>query len=188
MSHAPQGGHPAAAWRQEAGGVSDQVSGVLNPPENCITRHLYRLAEVGRLVDARDDRYETGQLFLHRIFGYRGVILFPWTARVYDRDLHNPGKISATTTTSANPTQQNRTKEASLRVKANTSASPTAATAQSADAPTSTAFETNAAESTGTTNLGTTSQVDPKEVKGKVQTFYQVLIDTRDCPYIVRWV
>ena len=26
------------------------------------------------------------QLFLHRIFGYRGVILFTWTARVYDRD------------------------------------------------------------------------------------------------------
>ena len=26
------------------------------------------------------------QLFLHRIFGYRGVILFTWTARLYDRD------------------------------------------------------------------------------------------------------
>jgi len=33
--------------------------------------------------------YETGQLFLHRVFGYRGVILFPWLARVYDRDLNN---------------------------------------------------------------------------------------------------
>ncbi|CAF3644400.1 unnamed protein product [Rotaria sordida] len=24
-------------------------------------------------------------LFLHRVFGYRGVILFPWLARVFDR-------------------------------------------------------------------------------------------------------
>jgi len=141
---------------------------------------------VGRLVEARDDRYETGQLFLHRIFGYRGVILFPWTARVYDRDLHNPGKISATTTATANPTQQHRTKEASLRVKANTSAPPTATSAQSGDAPSSAAYQSETpAEPEGTTNMGTATQVDPKEVKGKVQTFYQVLIDTRDCPHIV---
>lgn len=31
--------------------------------------------------------YDTGQMFLHRLFGYRGVILFPWMARVYDRDM-----------------------------------------------------------------------------------------------------
>ena len=27
------------------------------------------------------------QLFLHKIFGYRGIVLFPWLARVYDRDV-----------------------------------------------------------------------------------------------------
>ena len=27
-----------------------------------------------------------GQLFLHRVFGYRGVLLFPWAAKVFDRD------------------------------------------------------------------------------------------------------
>ena len=26
------------------------------------------------------------QLFLHKVFGYRGTILFPWVARVCDRD------------------------------------------------------------------------------------------------------
>ena len=41
--------------------------------------------------------YETGQMFLHKVFGYRGVVLFPWLARVYDRDL--PSKSSATTST-----------------------------------------------------------------------------------------
>ena len=30
--------------------------------------------------------FSTGQMFLHRVFGYRGVLLFPWTARVIDRD------------------------------------------------------------------------------------------------------
>lgn len=29
------------------------------------------------------------QLFLHRIFGYRGVVLFPWVAKLYDRDLQS---------------------------------------------------------------------------------------------------
>lgn len=31
-------------------------------------------------------KYDTGQLFLHKIFGYRGVVLFPWIGKVYDRD------------------------------------------------------------------------------------------------------
>ena len=39
--------------------------------------------------------YETGQMFLHKVFGYRGVVLFPWLARVYDRDL--PSKSSVNT-------------------------------------------------------------------------------------------
>ena len=30
--------------------------------------------------------YPIGQFFIHRIFGYRGVILFHWLADVYDRD------------------------------------------------------------------------------------------------------
>lgn len=47
-----------------------------------------RLAEVGRLDTPKiKGEYDTGQLFLHRVFGYRGVILFPWLARVYDRDV-----------------------------------------------------------------------------------------------------
>ncbi|XP_061393698.1 polymerase delta-interacting protein 2 [Musca vetustissima] len=107
-----------------------------------------RLAEVGRLEAAKvDSKYETGQLFLHKIFGYRGVVLFPWKARVYDRDLHNPNKQKPATTT----------------------------TAGGAGAQT-----TNIATST----VGDTNESNTKEVKGKVQTFYQVLIDSRDCPYI----
>jgi len=31
--------------------------------------------------------YVCRQLFIHRVFGYRGVILFPWVGKVYDRDI-----------------------------------------------------------------------------------------------------
>lgn len=50
----------------------------------------FRLLEVGKFETPRSQgKYETGQLLLHRVFGYRGVILFPWSARVYDRDVPN---------------------------------------------------------------------------------------------------
>ncbi|GAB1599989.1 polymerase delta-interacting protein 2-like [Argonauta hians] len=53
-----------------------------------------RLAEVGVLERprGRGQAYETGQLFLHKVFGYRGIVLFPWLARVYDRDLATKSK------------------------------------------------------------------------------------------------
>uniref|UniRef100_A0A8C5MX64 DNA polymerase delta interacting protein 2 n=1 Tax=Leptobrachium leishanense TaxID=445787 RepID=A0A8C5MX64_9ANUR len=71
-------------------------------------------------------KYETGQLFLHSVFGYRGIVLFPWQARLYDRDVASP--VSDKTETA--------------------------------------------------TTHGS------KEVKGKTHTYYQVLIDARDCPHI----
>ncbi|XP_042627139.1 polymerase delta-interacting protein 2 isoform X1 [Cyprinus carpio] len=78
-------------------------------------------------------KYETGQLFLHSVFGYRGIVLFPWHARLYDRDV-----------------------------------SPAAAAAAAA------------ADDSKPDSVGHGS----KEVKGKMHTYYQVLIDTRDCPHI----
>ncbi|EAA01033.5 AGAP001153-PA [Anopheles gambiae str. PEST] len=100
--------------------------------------HNTRLAEVGRLeLPKAQGKYETGQLFLHRVFGYRGVILFPWLARVYDRDLPNQAKGNQLEGASSD---------------ANDSGS-------------------------GDGNTG-------KEVQKKTHTFYQVLIDQRDCPYI----
>ncbi|XP_044763606.1 polymerase delta-interacting protein 2 isoform X2 [Coccinella septempunctata] len=94
-----------------------------------INKRTYaRLAEVGRLESPKlGGKYETGQLILHRVFGYRGVVLFPWIARVYDRDIP----------------QQREDSEEEL----------------------------------GSRGLG-------REVKGRTHTFYQVLIDQRDCPFI----
>ena len=70
-------------------------------------------------------------MFLHRLFGYRGVVLFPWSVRVYDRDKRENNGHKG---------------------------------------------------SSGTYNPA--SGPGGKEVKGKTQTYYQVLIDSRDCPYI----
>lgn len=90
------------------------------------------MAEVGKLEAPKiQGKYDTGQMFLHRVFGYRGVILFPWHARVYDRDLVNSATVDA-----------------------------------------------ERLEENNGSNVG-------KEVRGRTQTFYQVLIDSRDCPFIV---
>ncbi|XP_016284731.1 polymerase delta-interacting protein 2 isoform X2 [Monodelphis domestica] len=77
-------------------------------------------------VPKQNGKYETGQLFLHSIFGYRGVVLFPWQARLYDRDV-----ASTAPEKTENPAGHGS-----------------------------------------------------KEVKGKTHTYYQVLIDARDCPHI----
>ncbi|TSL28158.1 polymerase delta-interacting protein 2 [Bagarius yarrelli] len=62
-----------------------------------------------------------------RVFGYRGIVLFPWHARLYDRDVTPPASDSKPETSGAHGS---------------------------------------------------------KEVQGKTHTYYQVLIDTRDCPHI----
>ncbi|KAJ6216809.1 hypothetical protein RDWZM_007966 [Blomia tropicalis] len=50
--------------------------------------HVKTTAEIGRFMQPKlGGKYDTGQFFLHRVFGYRGVTLFPWTAKVYDRDI-----------------------------------------------------------------------------------------------------
>uniref|UniRef100_A0A9J7WY30 Polymerase delta-interacting protein 2 n=2 Tax=Cyprinus carpio TaxID=7962 RepID=A0A9J7WY30_CYPCA len=96
--------------------ISDSLGLSQNRPEGKI------LEPVGVFEALKQHgKYETGQLFLHSVFGYRGIVLFPWHARLYDRDV-SPAPDS----------------------------------------------------------VGHGS----KEVKGKMHTYYQVLIDTRDCPHI----
>lgn len=101
-----------------------------------------RLAEVGKLQTPILGKYECGQLFLHRVFGYRGVILFPWLARVYDRDQYQ-------VKSSTEPAAPN----------------PKLTTVAHAEA-------------------DTTPDSSVSSSRGKTSTFYQVLIDARDCPYI----
>jgi len=49
-------------------------------------RQMSVLQEVGRFeVPETLCTYKPGQFFIHKTFGYRGVILFSWNARLYDR-------------------------------------------------------------------------------------------------------
>lgn len=118
------------------------------------------------------EKYETGQFFLHRVFGYRGVILFPWRAKIYDRNTY----VSSYTDSNSESIQLNATKS---------------------EASTPTASEENSASNSGAkpniqnTKKNDTNETDParndgkKEVTVDVQTYYQVLIDSRDCPHVV---
>jgi len=106
------------------------------------------LSEVGKLEPMKGEgqgNYDTGQMFLHKVFGYRGVILFPWLARVYDRDM--PNKSLGT---SGNSTRL---------------------------------LDPDSTPAPGSPPPGPGGGLG-KEVKGRTHTYYQVLIDGRDCPYI----
>lgn len=122
-----------------------------------------------------DGKYETGQLFLHRIFGYRGVVLFPWSARVYDRDLHNPNKQKQRVNV-------DRSSTAAIAAEKSTKSTNTEASTEQGNSAT---HATSGGESPSSSSSTNGSDSSVKEVKGKVHTFYQVLIDSRDCPYIV---
>ena len=114
----------------------DLFSG-LKSPQCCVSQRLISgLSEVGKLEAIKiGGNYDTGQMLLHKVFGYRGVVLFPWLARVYDRDLPN------------------KTGQAGARERLLDTENP---------------------------NMGAVG----KEVKGRTHTYYQVLIDGRDSPYI----
>lgn len=88
-----------------------------------------RLVEVGVFDKPKDGgKYDIGQLFLHKIFGYRGVILYPWLAKVYDRELATKTEVRALND----------------------------------------------------------SKVEQTDVKGVKQMYYEVLIDSRDYPHILK--
>ncbi|XP_005178079.2 polymerase delta-interacting protein 2 [Musca domestica] len=185
-------------WTQHA--TRTTSFGVLNPAICIVKRTLKkpasqtRLAEVGRLEPAKaDSKYETGQLFLHKIFGYRGVVLFPWKARVYDRDLHNPNKqktpaAAATQTTTNIPNAGGanvaRGKTPGAADKVETAGASTKSPLEESSDPAKSPSAENTNTQTPSSNTADANESSTKEVKGKVQTFYQVLIDSRDCPYI----
>jgi len=118
--------------------VPRDLLGMRSPMFMVAQRKISGLSEVGKLESIKlQGNYDTGQMFLHKVFGYRGVILFPWLARVYDRDM---------------PNKTTNTRDRLL--------------------------------DTDNPSFSSTLGGVGKEVKGRTHTYYQVLIDGRDCPYI----
>ena len=72
---------------------------IVFPSLSYSTSSKYKLAEVGVLNEPLTDKYPTGQIFLHRLFGYRGVILFPWTACIFDKHDSSHSKIESSSST-----------------------------------------------------------------------------------------
>lgn len=111
------------------------------------------------------EKYETGQFFLHRVFGYRGVILFPWRAKVYDRNSY----VSPYTDPATDSSPLSELDRAAV---------------------TGTTTDGQAADATKGSTLKDTDTISAradgkKEITVNVQTYYQVLIDSRDCPHVV---
>ena len=116
-----------------------------------------RLAEVGRFESRQSDEncYPAGQPFLHRTFGYRGVTLFPWLARIHDVDLRKQYSDTSGTLRAESHHQRTSSSESSSSVDG----------ANPSD---------NQTQESKFTNPQAT----------RFHPYYQVLIDTRDCPYV----
>jgi len=103
-----------------------------------------RVVDVGSIEAPKlTSNYETGQLFIHRVFGYRGAVLFPWTAKVYDKDAPPNSK--------SDESNENSPEAPSEPNEANTS------------------------------HNQEMRSLFKQELKGSGHTYYQVLIDSKDC-------
>lgn len=115
------------------------------------------------------EKYETGQFFLHRVFGYRGVVLFPWRAKVYDRNPYTSTpdtneNVAASLDLDSSPDESlNKSKPKNKKSVKND--------------------ETTIDDTDSDTINGRSDS--KKEVTVKVQSYYQVLVDSRDCPHVV---
>lgn len=149
-----------------------------------------RLAEVGKFESKKTDEncYPIGQTFLHRIFGYRGVTLFPWIARVHDIDIRKQhsevgdsevgGGLANGSSISGSESHQNKHHLNSDFAKGRKHDSPPCS---------------NKKEKSNNNNNSNGSSTDPMTFHQSKMTihsatqfhpYYQVLIDARDCPFV----
>ena len=59
-------------------------------PTRCMSTNLISVGKVDPIKVGQ--KYAPGQLFIHKEFGYRGAILAPWSAHLYDRNLNLKSK------------------------------------------------------------------------------------------------
>lgn len=146
-----------------------------------------RLAEVGKfeLRSPDENCYLPGQTFLHRIFGYRGVTLFPWIARVHDIDIrkqHSDGHSEA----GGSADGSSLSGPESHKNKNN----PNGDFAKSHKQDSSSCDNKSDKEGNNNNNNGSADPINFHRSKVKTNSatqfhpYYQVLIDTRDCPFV----
>merc|ERR1712020_234371 len=71
---------------------TDSNSRICHPNNNNNVRYFstsggsqnFKLVEVGKEIKVSGN-YDTGQMIFHRVFEYRGCVLFPWKTQIFDR-------------------------------------------------------------------------------------------------------
>lgn len=106
------------------------------------------------------------------MFGYRGVILYSWRAKVYDRNAY----VSSTYVESEPAIKE----EGDLPTEQIITRSPLDTNRESIDAETQSTSATDNED-----DASVTRRVGNKEITISSQVYYQVLIDSRDCPHVV---
>lgn len=146
-----------------------------------------RLAEVGKFESKKTDEncYSAGQTFLHRIFGYRGVTLFPWIARVHDIDIrkqHSELGDSEVGGRSTNVSSISGSESHSKKHHLNGDF----AKGHKHDS----SLGSNKKENSSNNSNGSADPLTFHQSKMTIHSatqfhpYYQVLIDTRDCPFV----
>lgn len=143
---------------QQNGAIASVIN--LNHFLSLVQPYSTRLAEVGKLESKQPHQnyYPSGQTFLHAVFGYRGVTLFPWLAKIHDRKQQSESSLSASRQESHNASHQKSQNHQKM---------------ESAD---SSAHESNPESLSIPTNIN--------KQPNQFHPYYQVLIDIRDCNYV----
>ena len=80
----------------------------------------FKLVEVGKEIKVSGN-YDTGQMIFHRVFEYRGCVLFPWKTQIFDRT--PPTKNNKAESDNVNTTSS-ETKRGKSRKKVNPKGQP----------------------------------------------------------------
>lgn len=125
---------------------------------------------------------------MHRIFGYRGVILFPWRAKVYDRNAYMPSYVNSTSDDLENMSTANKSNNLNCtRLDSTQSADNSHQTVETDTTIESNKHNIKKINETSSDNDSISARpTGNKEITVNVHTYYQVLIDSRDCPHVVR--
>lgn len=117
-------------------------------------------------IPNESEEYKPGQFFLHKIFGYRGVVLFPWQAELFERKPRDPN-VSATEADSKKPLELVDKKPLTKRK----------------DIVTTT--KVNDTDKSFLDKYNVKKNINPTHVSVSKTNFYQVLVDSRDWPHVV---
>jgi len=139
---------------------------------------------VGKFEAKLDDEhcYPAGQPFLHRIFGYRGVTLFPWLARVHDIDLRKQYTETSGTLTEFNISTPKESHTISSSKTSQKQRKDGAKIFREESRGVTDSADVDKDQSSSSEQDYASKFTNPKS--NRFHPYYQVLIDTRDCPYV----